>query len=133
VQDQQVRPATGRNRVSRTLVVAELYKQCRVIKLLDDGPDLPAREPSRGKVRQQRHDVQSRRRFVLFCRHHSTQQVTNLGEYSPVRTIQTDRTTALFSLSPDGRIEAPMRSPVGPHVENGLGGSCGFEQHIAQP
>jgi hypothetical protein len=44
-----------------------------------------------GKVRQQCHHVQNGRPFVLcalFRLHHNTQQVTNLGKLSPVRTIQ---------------------------------------------
>ena len=58
-----------------------------------------ARESLRGKIRQQCHHVQKRWPFVLcalFRFHHCTQQVTNLGTVSPVRTIQKVLTTALF-------------------------------------
>jgi len=99
VQDEQVRSLAGRDRVGATLVVAEFHEQRLVIKLLDDSADLPACKPLRGKVRQQCHHVQSGRPFVLcalFRLHHSTQQVTNLGTLSPVRTIQIVLTTALF-------------------------------------
>src|SRR5260370_26665129 len=99
MQDEQVRPRARRDRVGATLLVAELHEQSLVVKLLDDGADLPARKSLRGKVRQQCYHVQIGRRFVLcalFCLHHSTQQVTNLGTLSPVRTIQRVLTTARF-------------------------------------
>jgi hypothetical protein len=89
VQDEQVRLRARRDRVGATLLVAELDEQGRVAKLLDDGSDLAAGKPLRGKVRQQCHHVQNRRSFALCAFfHHSTQQVTNLGSLSPVRTIQ---------------------------------------------
>src|SRR5258708_15928264 len=99
VQDEQVRPRAGGDRVGATLVVAELHEQSIVVKLLDDRADLPASKSLRGKVRQQCHHVQNGRPFALcafFRLHHSTQQVTNLGTLSPVRTIQIVLTTALF-------------------------------------
>src|ERR1700738_1282939 len=99
VQDKQVRPRAGRDRVGATLVVAELHEQSLVVQLLDDRADLPARKPLRRKVLQQCHHVQNGWPFVpcaLFRFHHSTQQVTNLGTFSPVRTIQIDLTTALL-------------------------------------
>ncbi len=73
------------------MLVAEFHQRSLVIKLLDDGADLPACKSLRGKVRQRRHHVQNERPFVLcalFRLHHSTQQVTDLGTLSPVRTIQ---------------------------------------------
>jgi hypothetical protein len=57
----------------------------------------------RGKIDQQCHHVQEGRLFVscaLLCCHHSTQQVTNLGTFSPVRTIQIVLITALFPCRP---------------------------------
>jgi hypothetical protein len=36
-------------------------------------------------------------------------------------------------LSPDGRIEAPSRSPSVLPILEGFGGICGFEQCVAQP
>jgi hypothetical protein len=81
------------------LIVAEFHEQSLVVKLLDDRADLPACKALRGKVRQQCHHVENGRPFVLctlFRFHHNTQQVTNLGTLSPVRTIQIVLTTALF-------------------------------------
>lgn len=99
VEDQQILPRAGGDGVGATLIVAELNEQRPIVKLLDDRADLPACEPLGGTVRQQCHHVQKGRPFalcVLSCLHHSTQQVTNLGILSPVRTIQIVLTTALF-------------------------------------
>ena len=65
VQDQQVRPWAGRDRVGTTLVVAELHEQSLVVELLDDRADLPTCKLLCGKVCQQCHHVQKRRLFVL--------------------------------------------------------------------
>ncbi len=46
VQDQELRPRAGRDRVGTTVVVAELDEQRLVVKLLDDRADLPARAPN---------------------------------------------------------------------------------------
>src|SRR5260221_8009778 len=48
VQDEQVRPRAGSDRVGATSIVAELHEQRLVIKLLDDSADLSACKPLRG-------------------------------------------------------------------------------------
>jgi hypothetical protein len=80
------------------LVVAEFYKRSLVVELLDNGANLPARKPLPGKIRQQRYDIQKGWSFVpaLFRVHHSTQQVTSLGTFSPLRMIHIVLTTALL-------------------------------------
>lgn len=90
VQNQQIIARAWRDRVGATLIIAELDKRCFVVKLLNNRADLPAGEPMPGKIRQQCHHVQQGRAFVLrtlFRLHHSTQQETNLGTLSPVRTM----------------------------------------------
>ena len=97
------------DRVGAALIVAKLHERNTVVQLLNDRTDLPARKPLRRQVRQQRYHVKSARPFVfrsLCCSHHSTQHVTNVGQFSPVRTIQIDLTTALFSCR---LIEASIR------------------------
>ena len=101
VQDEQLCPRARRDRIGASLVVTELHQKCLVVKLFDDSADLAAREAMRGKVCKQSGHVQNGRPFVLcafFCLHQSTQHVTNLGTASPVRTIQSVLTTALFFL-----------------------------------
>ena len=59
-------------------------------QVLHDGADLPTSETLFGKFDQQCHYVQEGRLFAscaLLRFHHSTQQVTNLGTFSPVRAI----------------------------------------------
>ena len=135
MQDQQVRPRAGCDRVGATLLVAELYEQSLVVKLLDDRADLTARKSLRGKVCQQRHHVQKRWPFVLCALiffHHSTQHVTNVGTFSPVRTIQIVLTTALF---PCRRMVASRRQWL-PHASVTKCKACperGFEQNVSQP
>jgi hypothetical protein len=53
VKSEQVRARTRREGVSEPALVAEFDKRSRLVKKLDDGSDLPARKPVRGKVRQQ--------------------------------------------------------------------------------
>jgi hypothetical protein len=120
VQDEQVRPRARRDRVGATLIVAELHEQSLVVKLLDDGADLPARQSLRRKVLQQCHHVQNGRPFVpcaFFRLHHSTQQVTNFGTLSPVRTIQIVLTTALFPC----RLMAASRRQCVPQGSTAIG------------
>jgi hypothetical protein len=95
VKDQKVRPGTWGDSVGAALIVAKLDEQSPLVEFLDDRADLPACKLPLRKVRQQRHHVQSGRPFVLRF-HQSTQQVTNLGALSPVRTIHVVLTTALF-------------------------------------
>lgn len=100
MQGEQFRARARRDGVGATLIVAELYEQRAVVKLLNDCADLPPRKSLRGTVRQQRHDGQQGRPLVLCilcCVHQSTQQVTKTGRLSPTRTIQIVLTTALFS------------------------------------
>ncbi|HEY8669559.1 MAG TPA: hypothetical protein VIL63_01860 [Terriglobales bacterium] len=66
--------------------------QAVLLRLLDDWTVRPiggVRKPLRRKVLQYCHHVEKGRSFApcaLFRFHHSTQQVTNLGTLSPVRT-----------------------------------------------
>jgi hypothetical protein len=82
--------------VGATVVVAEFDERGRAIERLDHSADLPAGKSFRRQIGQQRDNVENRRSIVLravaFC-HHSTQQVTNRGICSPVRTIQIVLTT----------------------------------------
>ena len=133
-QNEKVGPGTGYDRVGPPLGVAELDERSPLVDLLDDGANLPARKSLRRKVDQQGNDVQEARVFVL---HHSTQQVTNLGKSSPVRTIQIVLTTAtnLAEIDDGPRHEAKSSRP-GPfadtacilHVARALTRTYGDEQ-----
>src|SRR5262249_10503036 len=77
------------------LVVAEFHQRSLLPERFDDGADLSARQPSLRHVAKQRDHIQHRRTVIVcaFC-HHNTQQVTNRGTRSAVRTIHSVLTTA---------------------------------------
>jgi hypothetical protein len=54
VQDEEVSPRAGRDRVGATLIVAEFHEQSLVVKPLDDGAILPARKSPRGRASRQK-------------------------------------------------------------------------------
>jgi hypothetical protein len=100
VQGEKFRARARRDSVSATLLVAEFHQRSSGVELLNDGADLPSCKSLRRKIRQQCHYVQDGRSIVLCagCRiHHNTQQVTKVGQLSPVRTIQIVLTTARLS------------------------------------
>jgi hypothetical protein len=59
--------------------------------------------------------------------------VTNLGTFSPVRTIQMIPARAFFPMSPDGHVKTPMGSPRIGRSLQGLAKPCGVKQNISQP
>ncbi len=84
------------------LVVAELYEQRLFVKLLNDGSDLPTSQALNREVRQQCHHIQRRWHLSLraaILSSLSTQHVTNLDTFSPVRTIHNVLTTTLFDVA----------------------------------
>jgi hypothetical protein len=48
VQHQQIMPRAERHGVGMTLIIAELNEQPLIVKLLDNGADLPSCKPMRG-------------------------------------------------------------------------------------
>src|SRR3972149_5688161 len=113
MQNQKLRARAGRDRVGAALIVAEFHENVRGIERFHDRSNLPTLQALGRPIGQQSYRVERGRLLAVSIslgRHHSTQQVTNRGESSPVRTIQIVLTMA-FRPCRDTRTSSLKRAP----------------------